>query len=64
MRLFHTKFGLSYWEVIKLIFYDKIGKKFNKCLCGGDVITNYHRVGDEVGWETACSRCGMLVDED
>jgi hypothetical protein len=63
--MFKTKSGLTYWQVIKYWFYDNIGKKYNRCLCGGKVRTIYHsHYPDILGWETSCQKCDLILDED
>lgn len=60
---YRTSFGLSLVDKIKIIYYWKIGQKKypQKCICGGKV---YTRGIPPEGWETACTRCQMLFDED
>ena len=48
-------------DELKVIYYQKIGIKKNKCLCGGRVVT---RGIPPDGWETSCYDCQMLYDED
>jgi hypothetical protein len=63
--MFKTKFGLTYWQVIKIIFYQHIGINIGRCLCGGKIVTIHHVYGyDNVGWETHCQRCEQIYDED
>jgi len=62
---YRTKFGLSLADVAKIRYYKKYGEKKNKCLCGGHVHTIYwNRSEDDVSWETTCSSCEQLYDED
>lgn len=58
---YRTKFGLSLADLLKYTYYDKIGYKKNRCLCGGAIVTygaNYE------GWLTECDLCHLLIDED
>lgn len=58
---YRGRFGLSIADELKDIYYQKIGVKKNKCLCGGKIIT----LGIWIdGWETYCSSCYFLYDED
>ena len=58
---YRTRFGLSLADELKYLYYDKIGYKKRRCLCGGKVIT--YGVGQE-GWCTECNKCQILIDED
>jgi hypothetical protein len=55
------RFGLSITDELKVIYYQKIGIKKNKCLCGGRIITSGCYPD---GWETYCRSCNFLYDED
>lgn len=56
-----SKFGMGVGDELRIIYYQKWGRKLKKCLCGGDVVT--FGVGRD-GWETACHSCEFLYDED
>ena len=58
-----TRFGLSIGSVLKIVYYNKIenGKCMPKCLCGGII---YTRGIPPDGWETICSKCEQIYDED
>ena len=58
---YRTRFGLSIADELKVIYYQKIGYKKDKCLCGGKIIT---RGIPPDGWETSCYDCEWLADED
>jgi len=58
---YRTRFGLNLADELKVIYYQKIGYKIDKCLCGGIIIT----VGcPPDGWESYCNNCDFLYDED
>lgn len=62
---YRTKWGMSLADELKIIYYQKIGYKTKRCLCGGIVHTSYwSRCEDDVSWETTCSSCEFLYDED
>lgn len=58
---YRTKFGLNLADMLKIIYYQKIGYKINKCLCGGKIVT---RGCSPDGWESYCYDCDFLYDED
>jgi hypothetical protein len=58
---YRTRFGLGLASELKIIYYQKIGEKKHKCLCGGKVRT---RGIYPDGWETTCTSCDQLFDED
>lgn len=60
---YRNNFGLSIADVLKGIYYKKMGQYKNpeRCLCGGRVITTGAPFG---GWETTCDICRELYDED
>lgn len=63
---YRTRFGLSLEDELKVWYYNKYNEKIprrlrNKCLCGGRIRT----VGmGQDGWETACTVCEFIYDED
>ena len=57
----HSAFGMGVGDELKIIYYQKIGHKNGKCLCGGKV---YTRGIPPDGWETSCYECEFLYDED
>jgi hypothetical protein len=60
---YRTRFGLSLSDLLKYLYYYKIGqfKKPQRCLCGGRISTV--RCPPD-GWVTDCQRCGLLINED
>jgi acetone carboxylase gamma subunit len=56
-----SKFGMGIGDELRIIYYQKWGKRRIRCLCGGRVIT--FGVGRD-GWETSCGSCEFLYDED
>jgi hypothetical protein len=58
---YRGKFGLSIADELKVIYYQKIGAKKNRCLCGGRIIT---QGCPPDGWESYCYSCEFLYDED
>jgi len=56
---YRTSFGLSISDVLKVLYYQKVSKK--TCLCGGHI---YTRGIPPDGWETSCTICEFLFDED
>jgi hypothetical protein len=61
---YRTSFGLSISDKLKVMYYQYIGQHNDSCLCGGIVRTIYHRIGNDVGWETSCDECQFIADED
>lgn len=61
---YRTKFGLSISNVLKYLYYNKIGqyKKPQKCLCGGKIRTYGAHYPE--GWTTECDSCQILIGED
>jgi hypothetical protein len=58
---YRTKFGLSLADELKILYYQKCGKRKLRCLCGGTVTT----IGIYPdGWETHCCSCDFVYDED
>lgn len=65
----NTRWGTESNLADELIFrhWKKQGRprRNKKCLCGGEIRTNTWHSADEVyGWETFCSECNFLYDED
>jgi hypothetical protein len=59
---YRTRFGLSFSDLLKYCYYNKIGYKKDKCLCGGRIRTYSSNYPE--GYTVACDRCQLLIDED
>ena len=60
---YRTAFGLSLADELKVLYYHKIGqfKDPKQCLCRGKIFT--FGVPPD-GWETSCTNCDFVFDED
>jgi hypothetical protein len=60
---YHTKFGLSLSDLLKIWWYKNINQE--RCLCGGYIMDyQFLRSDGDGGWFTECKDCNMLYSED
>jgi hypothetical protein len=55
----------KYFDLIMKTGFKEKGEAIKKCFCGGKIVMYgwAHEDGD-ASWETACERCGLLIDAD
>jgi hypothetical protein len=63
--MFKNSFRTTFTDILKNWFYKWIGHKINRCLCGGNIIIYYYRIGVKgISWEIKCDFCNHVYEED